>query len=101
MGFPGGGPFAPSPFEVGERVDASGYDIYDRNKVTRDLLVLGSNLEPGDSGSAVLRADGSVVGVAVAIAPDKPGVAYALSATELSQLLQQGTGAAVSTGGCV
>ena len=101
MGFPGGGPFAPSPFEVGERVDASGYDIYDRSEVTRDLLVLGSNLEPGDSGSAVLRADGSVIGVAVAIAPDKPGVSYALSATELSQLIQQGTGAAVSTGSCV
>jgi len=101
MGFPGGGRFDPSPFEVGQRVRANGYDIYDRVKVTRDLLVLGSNLAPGDSGSAVLRTDGSVIGVAVAIAPDKPGVAYALSSTELVDLLQQGRGAAVSTGNCV
>ena len=101
MGFPGGGPFDPSPFEVGERVDASGNDIYDRAKVTRDILVLGSNLAPGDSGSAVLRSDGFAIGVAVAIAPDKPGVAYALSSAELAQLLEQGSNGAVSTGTCV
>ena len=101
MDFPGGGPFDPSPFEVGERVDASGNDIYDRAKVTRDILVLGSNLAPGDSGSAVLRSDGFAIGVAVAIAPDKPGVAYALSSAELAQLLEQGSNGAVSTGTCV
>jgi len=101
MGFPGGGPFDPSPFEVGERLDATGYDIYDRSLVERDLLVLASDLAPGDSGSAVLRADGSVIGVAVAIAPDRVGVAYALSSAELEQLLQRGAGAAVSTGECV
>lgn len=101
MGFPGGGPFDPSPFEVGEQVQASGYDIYDRSKVTRDILVLGSNLAPGDSGSAVLRSDGSAIGVAVAIAPDKPGVAYALSSAALQQFLEQGTNGAVSTGSCV
>jgi len=101
LGFPGGGPFAPSPFLIGERIEANGYDIYDRALVTRDLLVLGSNLAPGDSGSAVLRSDGSVVGVAVAIAPDKQGVAYALSATELTQLLDAGTGREVSTGSCI
>lgn len=101
MGFPGGGPFRPSPFEVGESLDATGYDIYDRNEVRRDLVVLASDLEAGDSGSAVVRADGSVVAVAVAIAPDRPGVAYALEQGQLAELLAQPRGGEVGTGECI
>lgn len=100
MGFPGGGPFAPSPFAIGELLDARGYDIYDRATVDRQILALASALEPGDSGSAVLRADGSVVGVAVAVAPDRPEVAYALAIDELRQLLGRGATGRVSTGAC-
>ena len=100
MGFPGGGPFAPSPFAIGELLDARGYDIYDRATVDRQILALASALEPGDSGSAVLRAAGSVGGVAVAVAPDRPEVAYALAIDELRQLLGRGATGRVSTGAC-
>lgn len=104
LGFPGGGPFEPSPFEVGQQMTATGFDIYDRQLVRRDLLALASSLEPGDSGSAVLRDDGSVIGVAVAIAPDRAGVAYALDADELQGLLAEVGGrtltARVDTGPC-
>ncbi len=101
LGFPGGGPFAPSPFEVAERLGATGYDIYDSALVERDLLALSSELEPGDSGSAVLRDDGSVIGVAVAVAPDRPLVAYALDADELASLGAGADGSAVDTGPCI
>jgi S1-C subfamily serine protease len=87
LGFPGGGPFDPSPFEVARRIGATGFDIYDRGLARRELLALSSELQSGDSGSAVLRADGAVVGVAVAVAPDRQGVAYALDAGELRALL--------------
>lgn len=100
LGFPGGGPFAPSPFEVGELLDARGFDIYDQATVDRRILALASALEPGDSGSAVLRTDGSVIGVAVAVAPDRPEVAYALHSDELLELLERADGAAVATGPC-
>lgn len=105
LGFPGGGPFEPSPFEVGQLMEATGYDIYDRDLVQRDLLALASELAPGDSGSAVLRADGSVIGVAVAIAPDRPEVAYALDIAEVHELLDglagATLGAPVDTGPCI
>ena len=101
LGFPGGGDFAPSPFEVAERLDATGYDIYDSQLVERDLLALSSQLEPGDSGSAVLRDDGSVIGVAVAVAPDQPLVAYALDAGELESLGADADGNRVDTGPCI
>lgn len=101
LGFPGGGPFAPSAFEVGDAFSATGYDIYDGALVDRRLLALASQLAPGDSGSAVLRGDGRVIGVAVAVAPDRPSVAYALDAVALIPLLDGGTGARVSTGECL
>ncbi len=100
MGFPGGGPFDPSPFEVGELLDARGFDIYDERTVERDILALAAALEPGDSGSAVLREDGSVIGVAVAVAPDRAEVAYALDSSELVEMLSLPTAGRVSTGRC-
>lgn len=101
MGFPGGGPFAPSPFQLAELIDATGLDIYDRDEVRRRLAVLSSDLQPGDSGSAVVRSDGAVIAVAVAISPDRDGVAYALDQSELSALLERPRGETVDTGECV
>ncbi len=100
LGFPGGGPFDPSPFRVGELLDALGFDIYDRDQVARSLVVLSAELEPGDSGSAVVRDDGRVVAVAVAIAPDRPGVAYALRVEDVLDDLS-GVGGPVETGSCL
>ena len=100
LGFPGGGPFDPSPFEVGEPLDARGFDIYDEQTVERDILALAAALEPGDSGSAVLRADGKVIGVAVAVAPDRAEVAYALDSSELIDRLARPLAGRVSTGRC-
>lgn len=101
MGFPGGGDFDPSPFEVAQRMKATGYDVYDAALVERDLLALSGELEPGDSGSAVLRDDGAVIGVAVAVAPDRPLVAYALDASELDALGGGSDGSPVDTGLCI
>jgi S1-C subfamily serine protease len=101
LGFPGGGPFDPSPFEVSEVIEALGYDIYDRGEVERRLVVLASELAPGDSGSAVVRDDGSVVAVAVAIAPDAAGVAYALPVAELADDLAVVGDSPVPTGACL
>ncbi|HEX2576968.1 MAG TPA: MarP family serine protease, partial [Aquihabitans sp.] len=87
FGHPGGGPLRLAPFAVGEEVAATGTDIYDDRGVEREVLVLAAALRPGDSGSALVSPDGDVVGVAFAIAPDRPGVAYALSTEELQAVL--------------
>ena len=51
------------------------------------MLVLAADLQPGDSGSALIDPDGDVVGVVFAIALDRPGVAYALAMSELEAVL--------------
>lgn len=87
LGYPGGGPLDVSPFEVREIVTAVGRDLYDQHATRREVLVLASDLAPGDSGAALVNPDGAVAGVAFAIAPDRPGTAYALDVSELRAAL--------------
>jgi S1-C subfamily serine protease len=100
LGYPGGGPLVVSPFEVRDAVTAVGRDLYDRHGTRRQVLILASNLAPGDSGAALVDPNGSVVGVAFAIAPDRPGTAYALNTTELQAALAAPR-APASTGPCL
>lgn len=101
FGHPGGGPLRLAPFRVGRRGPATGSNIYDQGQVQRDILFLAAALRPGDSGSALIDRRGQVVGMAFAIAPDKPNVAYALSVTELHAMLAAPRAGRVNTGSCI
>jgi S1-C subfamily serine protease len=101
FGHPGGGELRIAPFRVGEEVRAQGRDIYDRSRTERQVLVLASELRPGDSGAALIDGTGSVVGVAFAVAPDRTGVSYALTAEELRAALQGSLTDPVDTGPCL
>jgi S1-C subfamily serine protease len=101
FGRPGGGPLEISPFRVGEQITAVGRDIYDRGSTSREVLVLASELAPGDSGSALVDPQGQVIGVAFAVAPDKPGVAYARAIDELESVLAGDLSSERDTGGCL
>jgi S1-C subfamily serine protease len=101
FGFPGGGDLRIAPFSVVREIRALGRDIYDDGRTEREVLELASDLAPGDSGSALVAPDGTVVGVAFAIAPDRPDVAYALTVDELETVLAGDLTSAVSTGPCI
>jgi len=87
FGHPRGGPLEISPFQVGEQITAVGTDIYDSSRSERSVLVLAADLAPGDSGGALVDTRGQVAGVAFAIAPDRPSVAYALDVDEVTAVL--------------
>jgi S1-C subfamily serine protease len=101
FGHPGGEPLRIAPFEVARVIDAVGRDIYGTSRTEREVLELSSALRPGDSGSALVDPTGTVVGVAFAIAPDRPNVAYALSTDELRTVLAAPRSREVSTGECI
>jgi S1-C subfamily serine protease len=101
FGHPGGGGLEVSPFRVADQITASGRDIYDRSSTQREVLVLASELAPGDSGSALIDPQGQVVGVAFAVAPDEPGVAYALAVSELQAVLDGDLSRGRDTGDCL
>lgn len=101
LGHPGGGPLQASPFLVNDEVEAVGRDLYDQHETRREVLILASDLAPGDSGAALISPQGKVVGVAFAIAPDQPDTAYALDTTELDAALSSPRRADVDTGRCL
>jgi len=102
LGHPGGQvPIAVAPSLVNRRVDAIGRDLYDRRQTTRDVFILASRLAPGYSGGPFVTTAGQVAGVAFAIAPDRDGVAYALTDVEVRQAMKADRGTSSSTGPCL
>ncbi|MGH9106861.1 MAG: MarP family serine protease [Acidimicrobiales bacterium] len=102
LGHPGGqDPLAVQPATIADEVTASGEDLYYKHETVRRVLVLAAELAKGDSGAPMVDSGGRVVGIAFAIAPDRPTTAYALSTSELVPLLHQPHTAAVSTSACV
>ena len=102
LGHPGGQtPIAIAPSKVNRRVQAVGRDLYDRRPTTRDVFIMASRLAPGYSGGPLVNTNGEVAGVAFAIAPDRDGVAYALTEVELGQAMKADRGTPQSTGPCL
>ena len=91
-----------SPAAIRQQVNALGPDLYELGMTRRTVYVLAAELAPGDSGGALVDAEGSVVGVAFAISPDDESVtAYALAASELRTVLEAPREARASTGLCL
>jgi S1-C subfamily serine protease len=101
FGHPGGQKdVAVSPAAIRQQIVAVGRDLYDRHETRRQVFILAADLRPGDSGGALADRDGAVMGVAFAIAPDRPGTAYALTSEELRAVLAKPRRSA-DTGPCL
>ncbi len=75
------------PARIETKVNAQGLDLYGDSPIRREIFVLAAALVPGDSGGALVDVAGEVVGVAFAVAPDKPATSYALTSVELRAVL--------------
>lgn len=101
FGHPGGqAALAVVPAAIAQEVTAVGQDLYQTRSTRRDVYILAADLRPGDSGGALVDVAGQVVGVAFAIAPDRPGTSYALAASELRAVLAVPRPGPVSTEAC-
>jgi S1-C subfamily serine protease len=79
LGYTGGGPLIVMPAAVSGGYPATGRDIYGTDRVTRDILELRAQVQPGDSGGPVILEDGTVGGVMFAESRTDPEVGYALA----------------------
>lgn len=86
---------------IRQRVEAVGRDLYDSKPTERDVFILAARLQQGDSGGALVGPEGTVVGVAFAVAPDNPNTAYALTSVELREVLAEPTRGEADTGPCL
>ncbi len=93
-----------APARISQQLEAVGRDLYNTQSTTREVLILAAALAPGDSGAALVNGQGAVVGVAFAVAPDRPGTSYALARSELADVLAEfnlDPGRTASTQACV
>jgi len=102
LGHPGGQEqLRAAPAAVRQRINAVGTDLYDARSTQREVFVLAAALRPGDSGAPLINTSGSLMGVAFAIAPDRPGTSYAVTDKELRAVLAVPRSAPVATGPCL
>ncbi len=90
-----------APAAVQDQINAVGRDLYGTSSSRREVFILAAELAQGDSGGPLVDTAGEVVGVAFAIAPDRPGTAYALTSDELRSVLAVSTRQPVSSGRCL
>lgn len=100
LGYPGGGQLRVSPYRIGARRTFEGTDIWGAGSHERSALVVGSRISPGVSGGPLVTPDGSVEGLAFGVAPDDPGLAYAIPADEVLEVLRSASETPVSSGRC-
>lgn len=105
VGYPGGGSEAQSPARIDQEIIADGSNIYRSGPARREIFVLAAELEPGDSGGALLDLSGRVVGLAFAVDPSDSTTAYALTGQEMraavDPVLAGGASDAVDAGPCL
>jgi uncharacterized membrane protein required for colicin V production len=101
FGFPLDGSRTLSPSVISGEITAQSRDIYDQNLFNRTVLVLYSNVEPGNSGSPVI-VNGHVAGVLFSKSLSEASTAYAIPAATVEHdlSLSPASGAA-STKSCV
>ena len=103
IGYPGGGSLTVVPAAVTGAYPATGYDIYDKTTVRREILELRAQIDRGDSGGPFVLRDGTIGGLIFAEARTDPDVGYALSPTAVAIRVAPAMGrtGAVDTGECL
>lgn len=81
---------------IARLINATGDDIYGEGAVSRRAIELSVDVVPGASGAGVVNAAGELVGVVFAESRRRPGVSYAIAASEVVAFIEEtdtGTGA--------
>jgi len=102
LGYPGGGAFTANPASVLDHFTAVGRNIYGRSSTERSVYEVAADVQSGNSGGPLVRADGAVVGVIFARSTSYNHVGYALTTDQVSDAISKATArnTTVSTGAC-
>lgn len=91
---------AVTPAAIRQQLTATIRDADLSEPAHRNVFVLAADLEPGDSGGALVTPAGEVAGVAFAVSTARSGVAFAITTDELRPLLALDHSGTADTGKC-
>ncbi len=83
-GYPQDGALNLQAATVAARVQARGQNIYNDERVTREIYSIRSTVRPGNSGGPLLTTDGRVFGVVFARSTSDAETGYVLTADEVA-----------------
>lgn len=87
--------------EIARTINIFTPDIYGEGRHERKGMELRAEIDPGDSGGAIIDARGEVVGIVFSSSRRNVNVGYAVSAVELSELIASRSTTAVDNGECL
>jgi S1-C subfamily serine protease len=90
VGWEAGSIADPTPYRVQRRVTVRIETVGGDTRVERPAWLLAADVEPGDSGAALIDRTGEVIGVAFATSTAGPGVGYAVRSSAIDALLAAG-----------
>lgn len=103
IGYPNGESESVTPAAVRGSENAYGYNIYNDDTVTRNIIVMSADIIQGDSGGPLVDMNGNVIGMTFASSTSTPNEGYALSTPQIQSDLNNGINKTtdVSSGKCV
>lgn len=101
-GYPNGGALKTSAVSISTEFESLGTDIDGKGKVTREVIVFGGKVQPGNSGGPLFNMQGQVLGMVFAADAESKNTGYALAPQELIEIINESKNKldSVSTGKC-
>lgn len=90
LGYPLDGPYDAQAARVRDHGDITGPDIYDEQKVTREVYTIRALVRSGNSGGPLISPNGRVLGVIFAAAADDKNTGFAVTAEEATPIAAAG-----------
>lgn len=98
LGFPLDGPYNAQAARIRDAGAITGPDIYNDERVTRDVYTIRALVRSGNSGGPLITKDGHVLGVIFAAAADDQNTGFAVTVDEASSVIAQGSSKTAGTG---
>lgn len=98
VGYPENGPLTVTPAGVASSLTATSRNIYNQGIVTKQVYEIDGVVQPGNSGSPLVTANGAVIGVVFSRSTTDANVGYTLTSPEVLSAISQAEGRTATVG---